>query len=246
LWSKTTPKSTTTPSTPVAPNTIVGSTQAYISPHTEENISTKRVQPSPSVVSSFSKTPKIPNLANTREIGVFLQPKKKEEPVATQRIEKSISKPVQKPSQIDKKSSIFMVDATGNLFTGDQATKKLQEMGYARKEEQEEVVSNLEKQMDKPRFSDIPSSFTWEAPADMVEQIVKEVRKNVEEEETAIMTKKNTSQMRRQSVIKEWTEEQLMSILTELASESPEAEELLRDVQLRVEEHFDFERFRKI
>ena len=41
----------------------------------------------------------------------------------------------------------------------------------------------------------------------------------------------------RQSVIKEWTEEQLLTILVELASSSPEANALLRDVQERVEEY---------
>ena len=50
----------------------------------------------------------------------------------------------------------------------------------------------------------------------------------------------------RESVIQEWTEDELWSILLELSSESPEARELLRDVKERVEEYFDLDLCRKI
>ena len=47
-------------------------------------------------------------------------------------------------------------------------------------------------------------------------------------------------------MIQELTEEQLLSILVELSSDSPEANALLREVQERVEEYFDLDRFRRI
>ena len=89
-------------------------------------------------------------------------------------------------------------------------------------------------------------SYTWEAPAEMMEEAVKQVRKEMAVQEKVKESPSSAPRPVRQSVIKEWTEEQLLTILVELASSSPEANALLRDVQERVEEYFDLERFRKI
>ena len=80
----------------------------------------------------------------------------------------------------------------------------------------------------------------------MMEEAVKQVRKEMVVQENVRTSSTPKAREVRQSVIKEWTEEQLLMILVELASSSPEANALLRDVQERVEEYFDLEHFRKI
>ena len=80
----------------------------------------------------------------------------------------------------------------------------------------------------------------------MMEEAVKQVRKEMVVQENVRTSSTPKPRAVRQSVIKEWTEEQLLMILVELASSSPEANALLRDVQERVEEYFGLEHFRKI
>ena len=134
-----------------------------------------------------------------------------------------------------------MIDPSGKLLTGKAATKRQTEMGFARSEESPKSQSN-----ESISESSSGTSFSWEAPPDLMEEVVQQVRqemKNTEVEPTIGPTK---PQPPRQSVIQEWTEEQLLSILLELSVDSPEARELLREVKDRVDEYFDLERFRKI
>ena len=98
----------------------------------------------------------------------------------------------------------------------------------------------------KPKQSSTSNSYTWEAPEGMMEEAVKQVRKELGIEQHVKKPSRVKATPVRQSVIKEWTEEQLLTILVELAGSSPEANALLRDVQDRVEEYFDLESFRKI
>ena len=79
-----------------------------------------------------------------------------------------------------------------------------------------------------------------------MEEAIKQVRKEQMIEQQVKKPSRAKATRVRQSVIKEWTEEQLLTILVELAGSSPEANALLRDVQDRVEEYFDLEHFRKI
>lgn len=130
-----------------------------------------------------------------------------------------------------------MIDASGNLLSGASAKKRLKELGFARSQPVKA----------KPKKSTPSSgSYTWEAPKEMMEEAVKQVRKEIQVEQKIKESSKPKATPVRQSVIKEWTEEQLLTILVELAGSSPEASALLRDVQERVEEYFDLERFRKI
>ena len=173
-------------------------------------------------------------LMKSSDVGVFLQPKRKEPEV------KPPPKPipqVDSPSTIDTEADVFMVDASGNLLSGASAKKRLKELGFARSEPVKA----------KPKKSTPSSgSYTWEAPKEMMEEAVKQVRKEIQVEQKVRESSKPKATPVRQSVIKEWTEEQLLTILVELAGSSPEASALLRDVQERVEEYFDLERFRKI
>ena len=130
-----------------------------------------------------------------------------------------------------------MIDPSGKLLTGEAATKRLTEMGFARSEST------------KPKETSTASSgsYTWEAPPDVMDEMMQQVRQQLASEQTQeeqVLQRRKTSPPR-QSMIQEWTEEQLLSILVELSSDSPEANALLRDVQERVEEYFDLERFPK-
>ena len=144
----------------------------------------------------------------------------------------------QSADSVDAESDVFMVDATGNLLTGEKAKKRLKELGFARAESTKPKSTS--------GMDTSGASYTWEAPAEMMEEAVKQVRKEMEVVEKVKESPSSAPRPVRQSVIKEWTEEQLLTILVELASSSPEANALLRDVQERVEEYFDLERFRKI
>ncbi len=171
-------------------------------------------------------------LMGRSDVGVFLKPKKS---TVAEEVQEPTPK-VETPKSMDSASDVFMVDASGNLLTGQAATKKLTELGFARARK---------KPQPKPSSSS-SGSYTWEAPTEMMEQALEQMKKEmVVESEVKEQTKSKATPVR-QSVIKEWTEEQLLSILVELAGSSPEASALLRDVQERVEEYFDLERFRKI
>ena len=89
----------------------------------------------------------------------------------------------------------------------------------------------------------LPSSYSWEADAEMIEMALAETRKHVKKQEKPRGIQKKVQPKR---VISEMTEEELLIILTALTTSSPEAQEILRDVRLKVEEYFDYERFRKI
>ena len=168
------------------------------------------------------------------DVGVFLQPKGKAVDPAD-----SVAKvSAQSADSVDSEADVFMVDPTGNLLTGEKAKKRLKELGFARTES---AKSKKSSEMDLSS-----GSYTWQAPAEMMEEAVKQVRKEMAVQEKVKESSTPRPRVVRQSVIKEWTEEQLLTILVELASSSPEANALLRDVQERVEEYFDLERFRKI
>ena len=173
------------------------------------------------------------SLMGRSDVGVFLKPKRT---VSEQPEEIPISKP--QSSKVDSDASVFMVDAAGNLLTGETAKKRLTELGFAR--------SESVKPKSKPKQSSTSNSYTWEAPEGMMEEAVKQVRKELSIEQHVKDRSRGKATSVRQSVIKEWTEEQLRTILVELAGSSPEANALLRDVQDRVEEYFDFEHVRKI
>jgi hypothetical protein len=169
------------------------------------------------------------------DIGTFVRPKKPPTPEELVEAPKSTK---QDPTKIDRQSEVIMIDPSGKLLTGEAATKRLTEMGFARSEPT------------KPKETTTPTSgsYTWEAPPDVMDEMMQQVRQQMAAEETQEVTireRRKTSRPR-QSVIQEWTEEQLLSILVELSSDSPEANALLRDVQERVEEYFDLERFRRI
>jgi len=168
------------------------------------------------------------------DVGVFLQPKRR----STEQEEPVLKAPPQSSDSVDSEADVFMVDPTGNLLTGEKAKKRLKELGFARTESAKPKKSST---MDTSS-----GSYTWQAPAEMMEEAVKQVRKEMSVQENVQKTSTSKPPAVRQSVIKEWTEEQLLTILVELASSSPEANALLRDVQERVEEYFDLERFRKI
>jgi len=192
----------------------------------------QQVRPKSGRVRSATVAPM--SLMGRSDVGVFLQPKRK---VAEPEV--SISKPApQKATSVDSESDVFMIDPSGNLLTGKQATKRLKELGFAR--------SETKQPKSKPQMDASSGSYTWEAPADLMQEAVKQVRQQMVVEEKIRETSNQQTRPVRQSVIKEWTEEQLLTILVELASSSPEANALLRDVQERVEEYFDLERFRKI
>ena len=174
------------------------------------------------------------SLMGTSDVGVFLQPKKK-----TTDPDNVVLKPQpQSSDSVDSEADVFMVDPTGNLLTGEKAKKRLKELGFARTESAKPSKTST---MDTSS-----GSYTWQAPAEMMEEAVKQVRKEMGGQDQVKESSRPTPRPVRQSVIKEWTEEQLLTILVELASSSPEANALLRDVQERVEEYFDLERFRKI
>lgn len=169
------------------------------------------------------------------DIGTFVRPKK---PATPEELVEAPKFTKQDPTKIDRQSEVIMIDPSGKLLTGEAATKRLTEMGFARSEPT------------KPKETPTPSSgsYTWEAPPDVMDEMMQQVRQQMAAEETqevSIRERRKTSRPR-QSVIQEWTEEQLLSILVELSSDSPEANALLRDVQERVEEYFDLERFRRI
>ena len=174
------------------------------------------------------------SLMGQSDVGVFLQPKKKSlEP------EESLTKPQpQSADSVDSEADVFMVDPTGNLLTGEKAKKRLKELGFARTESGQSKKST--------NMDTTSGSYTWQASPEMMEEAVKQVRKEMVVQENVRTSSTPKPRAVRQSVIKEWTEEQLLTILVELASTSPEANALLRDVQERVEEYFDLERFRKI
>ena len=170
------------------------------------------------------------SLMGQSDVGVFLQPKKKSlEP------EESLTKPQpQSADSVDSEADVFMVDPTGNLLTGEKAKKRLKELGFARTESgQSKNLRTWIQQVD-PILGNSP---------EMMEEAVKQVRKEMVVQENVRTSSTPKPRAVRQSVIKEWTEEQLLTILVELASTSPEANALLRDVQERVEEYFDLERF---
>jgi hypothetical protein len=139
----------------------------------------------------------------------------------------------QKPNEIDNNSDAFMIDATGNLLTGIEAKKKLVEMGYKKVKPPSEPNSSSS------------NSFTWEAPKEAMQEIVKQTSMMQQESRHTVVKRKQNRVVRQRSLT-ELTEEQLFTILEELSSSSPQAQELLREVQMRVEEYFDFEKFRKI
>ena len=173
-------------------------------------------------------------LMGKSDVGVFLQPKRK----ATESEEPILKSSPQSANSVDSEADVFMVDPTGNLLTGEKAKKRLKELGFARTESAKPKKSSA---MDASS-----GSYTWQAPAEMMEEAVKQVRKEMSVQENVQKASTSKPRVVRQSVIKEWTEDQLLTILVELASSSPEANALLRDVQERVEEYFDLERFRKI
>ena len=82
-------------------------------------------------------------------------------------------------------------------------------------------------------------------PKDVMQEIVKQASK-LHNESRQTVVKRDQKRVVRQRSLTELTEEQLFTILEELSSSSPQAQELLREVQIRVEEYFDFEKFRKI
>ena len=143
-------------------------------------------------------------LMGQSDVGVFLQPKSKP---AEQ--EESISKPQpQSADSVDSEADVFMVDPTGNLLTGEKAKKRLKELGFARTES---VKSQKTSTMDTTS-----GSYTWQAPAEMMEEAVKQVRKEMVVQENVRKSSTPKAREVRQSVIKEWTEEQLLMILVEL------------------------------
>ncbi len=77
----------------------------------------------------------------------------------------------------------------------------------------------------------------------MVEKALSETRKQEKKQEKP---RKIAKKVQPKRVISQMTEEELFTILTALTTSSPEAQEILRDVRLKVEEYFDYERFRKI
>ena len=58
-------------------------------------------------------------------------------------------------------------------------------------------------------------SYTWQAPAEMMEEAVKQVRKEMVVQENVRKSSTPKAREVRQSVIKEWTEEQLLMILVD-------------------------------
>ena len=212
-------------------NAVDTSTETPVQART---VSSKAQQMRAKPVRGRSATVAPRSLMGRSDVGVFLQPKRKA-------IEPEVSIPKPSPQtvdSVDSEADVFMIDPSGNLLTGKQATKRLKELGFAR--------SETKKPTSKPQMDPSGGSYTWEAPADLMQEAVKQVRQQMDVEEKIKETSRQQTRPVRQSVIKEWTEEQLLTILVELASSSPEANALLRDVQERVEEYFDLERFRKI
>ena len=204
-------------------------------PSKNRTVSRSPREPRRKVPARRGSTPMAPStLMGRSEVGVFLKPKKT---VSQQPEEIPLPKP-QSSDSVDSDADVFMVDAAGKLLTGQAAKKRLTELGFAR--------SESVKPKSKPKQSSSSSSYTWEAPEGMMEEAVKQVRKELAIEQQVKKPSRVKATPVRQSVIKEWTEEQLLTILVELAGSSPEANALLRDVQDRVEEYFDLEHFRKI
>jgi len=112
----------------------------------------------------------------------------------------------------------------------------MQELGYARPETKEEEPS-------PPKIQGLPTSYTWEADPKIMEMAVEEVKKQAQKQEKPRKIEKKIQPKR---VISQMTEEELFTILTALTTSSPEAQEILREVRSKVEEYFDYERFRKI
>ena len=168
-----------------------------------------------------------------REIGVFLKPKKQvvieEEEIG----EKTKSLRV---DQVSKNSDVFFIDPSGNLLQGEKATKRMKELGFARADSKPEPET-------PPQSKGLPTSYSWEASPEMVEKALSETRKQVKKQEKP---RKIAKKVQPKRVISQMTEEELFTILTALTTSSPEAQEILRDVRLKVEEYFDYERFRKI
>ena len=223
----------------VAPEDVRDTIES-VSPEREVPSKSKQGSPSPrearrKVPARRGSTPMAPRtLMGRSEVGVFLKPKK----TASDQPENIPAPKRQSSDSVDSDADVFMVDAAGNLLTGDVAKKRLKDLGFAR--------SESVKPKAKPNPSSTPSSYTWEAPEGMMEEAIKQVRKEQMIEQQVKKPSRAKATRVRQSVIKEWTEEQLLTILVELAGSSPEANALLRDVQDRVEEYFDLEHFRKI
>jgi hypothetical protein len=223
----------------VAPEDVRNTIES-VSPEREGSSKSKQGSSSPrearrKVPARRGSTPMAPRtLMGRSEVGVFLKPKK----TVSNQPENIPAPKRQSSDSVDSDADVFMVDAAGNLLTGEVAKKRLKDLGFAR--------SESVKPKAKANTSSTPSSYTWEAPEGMMEEAIKQVRKEQMIEQQVKKPSRAKATRVRQSVIKEWTEEQLLTILVELAGSSPEASALLRDVQDRVEEYFDLEHFRKI
>ena len=168
-----------------------------------------------------------------REIGVFLRPRKQ---VVVEEEEQQSPVENLRPDQLSKDSDIFFIDPSGNLLTGDKATKRMKDLGLVRNDPTKKTEMPVQSQ-------GLPSSFSWNASPDMVEVAMAETRKQIKKQEKPRKIEKKNPPKR---VISEMTEEELFMILTALTTSSPTAQQILRDVRSRVEEYFDYERFRKI
>ena len=183
---------------------------------------------------SSARKPVAPQVSGLRkEIGIFLRPRKQ----VVYEEEEVVKKPKGlRPDQVSKNATVFFIDPSGNLLQGEKATKRMQELGYARSESKEEEAS-------VPKIQELPTSYTWEADPKIMEMAVAEVKKQAKKQEKPRKIEKKIQPKR---VISEMTEEELFTILTALTTSSPEAQEILREVRSKVEEYFDYERFRKI
>ena len=82
----------------------------------------------------------------------------------------------QDPLKVDSQSEVIMIDPSGKLLTGEAATKRLTEMGFARSESVKKTQSSVTSS----------GTYTWEAPPDVMDDMMQQVRKQLASEQQEV------------------------------------------------------------